>query len=183
MMIRLLCVAWCWLSCLPLLAQDTSDDLGAPGPEHQFLENLVGDWEVTVQFPVGSSQMARGKATCRGEWVLDGRFVRMEYHSTFAGKPLTVVRYIGFDRHRKQCIEIQFENTRTDVLQLTGEIDVAARTMTCRGKHIDHSTEKEVEVRSTASLREGSVVVDQVYVADDNTATTITLTHVSARPK
>lgn len=29
---------------------------------------------------------------------MDGRFLRQEYSSTFAGKPLSVVRYLGFDR-------------------------------------------------------------------------------------
>ncbi len=48
-----------------------------------------------------------GKSTCEAQWVLDGRFLRQEYTSTFAGKPLTVVRYLGFDRHKGKYVEIQ----------------------------------------------------------------------------
>jgi hypothetical protein len=53
---------------------------------------------------------------------MDGRFVRLEYSSVFFGKPLTIVRYMGFDRLRGKYIELQFESAHTDVMQTQGDI-------------------------------------------------------------
>ena len=92
-------------------AEPPPDDLGAPGPEHRRLDALVGEWDVTVSFPTAPGQRREGSATASGRWVLDGRFVRLEYASTFAGRPLTIVRYLGYDRHRGRWVEIQFEST------------------------------------------------------------------------
>ena len=68
---------------------------------------------------------------------MDGRFLRQEYASTFAGKPLTVVRYLGFDRHKGKFVEIHFESTHTDVMHNEGTIsaDGKTRTMTTTGKN------------------------------------------------
>lgn len=44
--------------------------------------------------------------SCEATWVMDGRFLRQEYSSIFVGKPLTVVRYLGFDRHKGKFVEV-----------------------------------------------------------------------------
>jgi hypothetical protein len=80
--------------------EKSKTDLGAPGEEHRKLDVLTGDWDVTVKFPVGPGKEMEGKSSCEAKWVMDGRFLRQEYTSTFAGKPLTIVRYLGFDRHK-----------------------------------------------------------------------------------
>jgi hypothetical protein len=51
-----------------------------------------------VRIPIGPGKHAEGSSSCEAKWVMDGRFLRQEYSSTFAGKPLSVVRYLGFDR-------------------------------------------------------------------------------------
>ena len=93
-----LAVACCALQVmLPMSAvaqrpQESTLDLGAPGEEHRRLDLLTGSWNVAVTFPVASGRSAQGNATSEGTWVLDGRFVRLEYQSTFGGRPLTIVR-------------------------------------------------------------------------------------------
>jgi len=61
-----------------------------------------------------------GRSDCTANWTFDARFIRQEYSSIFNKKPLTVVRYLGFDRYRRKYIELQFESTHTDVMHTEG---------------------------------------------------------------
>jgi predicted enzyme related to lactoylglutathione lyase len=93
-----------------------------------------------------------GKAVCEANWVMDGRFVRFEYTSNFAGRPLTVVRYVGFDRHRRKVVETHFESTHTDVMHSEGALSADGKTITCKGAHIDAATGREVSVQTVTTI-------------------------------
>lgn len=67
--------------------QNTKTDLGAPGEEHRKLDQLAGVWNVTLKIPIAPGREMEGKASCEARWVMDGRFLRQEYSSTFAGRP------------------------------------------------------------------------------------------------
>lgn len=173
------------LACVAGQAQEKSKadlpkaDLNAPGAEHRKLDALAGVWDVTVKFPVGPGKEMEGQSSCEAQWVMDGRFLRQEYTSIFAGKPLTVVRYLGFDRHKGKFVEVQFESTHTDVLQSEGDISKDGKTITCRGTHIDSATGKEMKVRTVTTFRDANAfTLEMIYAeAEGKAAKTITLTH------
>jgi catechol 2,3-dioxygenase-like lactoylglutathione lyase family enzyme len=162
-------------------AQDASAapaDLGAPGPEHRVLDALVGTWEVTARIPIAPGKHVEGRAACEGEWVMDGRFVRLEYASTFAGKPLSVVRYVGFDRHKRRFVEMQLESTHTDVMQCEGALSEDGSRITCQGTHVDAATGERVGVRTETTLSgRGFTLVTTYRDKEGNDAKAITLRH------
>ncbi|MGH8692884.1 MAG: DUF1579 family protein, partial [Burkholderiales bacterium] len=170
----------CAVSCVAGQAQEKPKaDLNAPGEEHGKLDQLVGTWDVTVKFPVGPGREMEGQSSCEAKWTMDGRFLRQEYSSTFAGKPLTVVRYLGFDRRRGKFVEVQFESTHTDVLHSEGVLFPDGKTITCWGTHIDAATGKEMKVRTVTTLRDKDAFTLEMFYADaeGKDAKTITLTH------
>ncbi len=152
-------------------------DLGAPGEEHRKLDVLAGAWDVIVKFPVGPGKEMEGKSSCEAKWVMDGRFLRQEYSSTFAGKPLTIVRYLGFDRHKGKFVEVQFESTHTDVMHNEGTISADGKTITCLGRHIDAATGKEVKVRAVTTISDQDTFTLKLFYAQGEEAKTITLIH------
>jgi len=152
-------------------------DLNAPGAEHKKLDALAGAWDVTVRFPVGPGKEMEGKSSCEAKWVMDGRFLRQEYSSTFAGKPLTVVRYLGFDRHKGKFVEVQFESTHTDVMHNEGAISEDGKTITCWGTHIDAATGKESKVRSVTTFLDKDAFTLEMFYTEGKEAKVITLTH------
>lgn len=181
-----LCGALCGmlLLCVAVRAQENAKtDLNAPGTEHRKLDALAGAWDVTVRFPVGPDKYREGKASCEAKWVMDGRFLRQEYTSSFAGKPLTIVRYLGFDRHKGKFVEVQLESTHTDVMHNEGVISSDSKSITCRGTHRDAASGKEVQVRTVTTLRDADAFTLELIYADDEgkDAQTITLTHKRKR--
>ena len=163
-------------------AQDAAEDLNAPGPQHKLLDALVGVWDVSVKFPVGPGEYREGKASCEARWVMDGRFVRLEYNSSFAGKPLTVVRYVGYDRHRQKFVEMHFESSHTDVMHSEGEAAADQKSFTCNGRHVDVFSDRDVPVRTVTRFEpDHSFTLAMTYSPDDEKASrTVTLDH---RPK
>jgi hypothetical protein len=154
-----------------------TDDLNAPGEEHRKPDSLAGNWDVTVKFPVGPGKTMEGKSACEARWVMDGRFLRQEYSSVFAGKPLTVVRYLGFDRHKGKYVEVQFESTHTDVMRNEGAISSDGKTITCRGTHIDAATGREAKVRSVTTIADQDAFTIEMFYTVDEQTKVITLAH------
>lgn len=154
-------------------------DPGVPGEEHKRLDVFVGTWDVTVSFPAGPGTQMEGTATCEARWAMDGRFLRQEYSSTFMGKPLTVVRYLGFDRHRRVYVEVQLESTRTDVLHAEGLLSADGLTMSASGRHVDAATGELVDVRTvTRIVDDDTFTVEYRYAGAEGPDTkTIVLTH------
>jgi hypothetical protein len=177
-LIAALCVGLLsWAAAGQAQQKPKSDDLNAPGEEHRKLDALAGAWDVTVKFPAGPGRTMEGKSSCEAKWVMDGRFLRQEYSSIFAGKPLTVVRYLGFDRHKGKFVEVQFESTHTDVMHNEGVSSSDGKTITCRGTHIDAATGKEATVRSVTTLADkDAFTLEMFYIVGEQT-TVITLTH------
>lgn len=155
-----------------------SEDRNAPGDEHRFLARLAGNWDVTVRFPAGPGRTIEGRSSMTATVVMDGRILRQEYSSTFGGKPLSVVRYIGFDRYARKFTEIQFESTHTDVLQSAGAFSADKRTIISNGRHVDTAAGKPVSVRSvTTFIDDNTFVIEMFYDEGASSAKTITLTH------
>lgn len=163
--------------------QDSRPDLGAPGQEHRLLDVLTGTWNVAVSFPVAPGRNVQGSATCEARWDLDGRFVRQEYRSTFGGKQLTIVRYLGFDRQKARFVEIQFESTHTDVMHNEGVYAPESGTITTAGRHVDAATGQSVTVRSVTTFVDQDAFTVQLFYGDaeGNDAKTIVLTHTRSR--
>lgn len=158
-------------------AQDTKPDLNAPGEQHRKLNALVGAWDVSLKIPVGPGRHIDGKSSCEARWVMDGRFVRLEYTSTFRGKPLTVVRYVGFDRYKDKFVEVQFESTHTDVMQNEGSISSDGTTITTLGSHVDTAAGKAVKVRSVTSILDENSFKVELFYGEGADAKTVSLMH------
>jgi hypothetical protein len=155
-----------------------SEDRNAPGDEHRFLARLAGNWDVTVRFPAGPGRTIEGRSSMTATAVMDGRILRQEYSSTFGGKPLSVVRYIGFDRYAQKFTEIQFESTHTDVLQSAGVFSADRRAIVSHGRHVDTAAGQPVNVRSvTTFIDDNTFMIEMFYGEGTNSAKSVTLTH------
>src|SRR5262247_1840807 len=65
-----------------------AEALCTPGPAHQVLESLVGDWTAEVKmWMTPDAPPTISKGTAKNTWTLKGRFVQQEFSGEFMVKP------------------------------------------------------------------------------------------------
>ena len=80
-------------------------EAGKPGPEHQKLEPLVGNWSFTMKFWTDPSQPpAELKGTIERKWIMDGRFIQETARGACAktGKAFEGLGLLGYDAAQKK---------------------------------------------------------------------------------
>lgn len=91
-----------------------------PGEEHEWLEELAGDWEITYtmrQMPGAPAATMRGTAS--GEMILGGRWL----HQTMAGPMGESMSFIGYDRRHDEFVFIGLDAASTYAVTARGKKD------------------------------------------------------------
>ncbi len=88
--------------------------LAQPGPEHELLTQLTGEWvsEVSIQMAPGTPAMVQ-KATASGALILEGRFVEIKAFGDFMGQPFESLTFLGFDRRHEEYTLIGLDTLGT----------------------------------------------------------------------
>ena len=71
---------------------------GTPGPAHKALEAFVGNWQAEVKTwcePDGPPNVSQG--TSKASWILNGHFLKAEFHGEMMGKPFIGKTLMGYD--------------------------------------------------------------------------------------
>lgn len=138
------------------LSQDGPDQAKAvkrdsPGPVHRRLNDLVGTWDVAIQYKLGDKTY-NGKATCEAKWILDGRFVQQEYKSRFQGEPFQVIQLLGYDNPKKKTVEIMIDSRSTGVRHNEGSISDDGKVITNFSEGRDPATGKPYKLRTVTTI-------------------------------
>jgi len=123
----LLCVAWCATVLTPnaLVGQD----LPAPGPEHEALKRLEGEWIATVRM---GDQETPGTMTlkmeCGGLWLVS------DFRSEFGGQKFQGRGMDGYDPVKKKYVSVWVDSMSTRPILFEGDFDKQKKTMTMTGE-------------------------------------------------
>lgn len=111
--------------------QDKPFQMPQPTKQHEWLKQLVGEWDADVEI-YGQDGKATGeklKGTESGRMV--GEFwAFMENKGTFQGKPFQGFFSIGYDTDQKKFVGAWFDNMSHHLWQYTGDVDSAGRVLT-----------------------------------------------------
>ena len=138
-----------------LLAQPQGKPADPPGPgeEHMLLHAFAGSWDVNVTYQLGGKEF-KGKALCEAKWILDGRFLRQEYHSKMQGKDFIVLQFLGYDHGKKKFVELKMDSMDTGVMHNEGTISANGEVITCKGERIDPITGELVKIRTVTTIKD-----------------------------
>ena len=94
--------------------QTAAGRLASPGPEHVWMEPLVGTWDVEMLvFPgPGAEPIVSDEVTATREMVLGGRYLREELRGTVFGAPSARDGVLGYNR-----LEGRFEWVTQDTFE------------------------------------------------------------------
>lgn len=103
----------------------------APGPEHELLKKLVGEWKIATKiFPGPGAPPIEAKGEAEAESAYDGRFVEMEVKGQIMGQPWDGSYVFGFDRFKKQYSLAIWTNVSTTLTTGLGSVDAAGSVLT-----------------------------------------------------
>ncbi len=122
-----------------------------PGPVHERLNELAGNWDVAIQYKLGKN-VQNGNATCEARWILGGRFLQQDYKSIFQGQPFHVMQILGYDNQKKKVIELKMDTMSTSLLHNEGEISEDGRVITNLGEGVDLKTTKPYKLRTVYTI-------------------------------
>jgi hypothetical protein len=108
---------------------------GRPGPGHQALNNLEGDWKAEVKCwmePGASPEVSQGTANAR--WKFNGRFLEEEFHGQMMGRPFSGRTLLGFDNTKQTFNSVWVSDTQTSMFTSEGRGDSGNRVITLEGR-------------------------------------------------
>src|SRR5213075_1367441 len=123
---------------------------GTPGPAHQALQALVGDWKAEVKCwmdPAGSPEVSQG--TAKASWKFNGHFLEEEFHGEMMGKPFTGRSLLGYDNTKQTFNSVWISDMQTSIFTSEGKGDSGNKVITLEGKATCAATgQRDVPMKS-----------------------------------
>jgi len=111
---------------------------GAPGPEHKMLAKMVGNWKVEVkEWKDPNKEPQSFMAMASYKTIFGGRFLKETFKSKMGKMPFEGELTLGYDKLAKKYKSTWIENMSTNILEMEGTYDDAAKTFTSTGSFID----------------------------------------------
>ncbi len=96
-----------------------------PGPEHEGLKRLAGEWVATIKGDGGDSKgVMIAKMECGGLWLAT------EFRGDFGGMPFHGRGLDGYDPATKKYVSVWVDSMSTKPLMFEGTMDKAKKTLT-----------------------------------------------------
>ena len=135
------------------LFEEYMQKFGPPGPEHKFLEPLVGNWQAKVKMWMDPSQPPQtGDGTLTRKAILGGRFIQEEYNGKMGEHPFQGVGTMGYDRAKKKYVSTWMDSMSTAIHMSKGTYDESAKTWTFTNEEDCPITGERVKMRDVLRI-------------------------------
>jgi hypothetical protein len=135
------------------LFSEYMEKFGPPGPEHKFMEPLVGTWAAKCKVymdPNEAPQASDGLLVRK--LILGGRFLEEKYDGKMNDKPFQGCGIMGYDRAKKKWIAGWIDSASTGMHGSQGTYDEASKTWTFKKDETCPITGKPVKMRDTLKI-------------------------------
>lgn len=109
-----------------------------PGPNHQLLASVAGDWTFKSRMWMNpSAPPAESTGSVSYTTLLGGRYVEGQYRGNMMGMPFEGRGLMGYDNVAEQFQATWADNMGTTIMYMTGQYDPDAKTITYTGRMDD----------------------------------------------
>lgn len=137
--------------------------LATPGPQHAALKPLAGSWKAVVKTWMSPGDPVVTEGTAEDTLVLGGRFLKEEYHGTFAGEPFEGIGLTGYDNMKKKYVSAWVDSMGTMIQTQTGTMDASGKTLTFNGTWEDPVTHKKSSTRMVTRFVDDNTHTFEMY--------------------
>ena len=139
-------------------------EFATPSDGHKRLASLAGTWSTKSRFwvtPGAPPQENAGAAQI--EWVLGGRYLQQTFTGEYMGKPFHGIGYWAYDNIKKKYLSAWMDDLGTSIMQMTGSMDKAGKTLTTTGAIAEVITKKPIKVKEVLTLVDAEHFTDEMW--------------------
>jgi hypothetical protein len=104
--------------------------LPKPQKEHEWLQQLVGDWETDVEMYLEPGKPPlKGKGTEKAQ-SLGGFWIVEEFSCTFMGTPMKGIITLGYDPEKKKYVGTAVDSMTSHMWKYEGVVDSTGKVLT-----------------------------------------------------
>ena len=126
--------------------------IAAPGEHHAHLKPLAGAWKTTTKWWMGPGEPDISHGKCRNEWILGGRFLKMDFKGTSAENPFEGFGLLGYDNTKKQHISLWCDTMSTSAAISHGTCDQSGKVFTYVSTYDDPFTGQPKKVKMVTKV-------------------------------
>jgi len=139
-------------------------ETGKSSAEHQKLQPLVGDWNLTLKMWTDPSQPpAELNGTVQRKWIMGGRFVQETVKGEFDGKPFEGMGLWGYDAAQKKFTTVRACSLCGTVTTSLSDFDAAGAKFACATEDACPLTGETVKGRDEVVIESDDKIVMNVF--------------------
>jgi len=124
-----------------------------PGPQHEMLKKLAGDWNAKVRFQMDPSQPWQESAsTSTITMLMDGRYCQEVVSGQMMGGPFNGIGITGYDNVIGKYVGTWIDNMGTGIETMQGTADAGGKVITWIGTMSDPVTGKPSRNRMVTTI-------------------------------
>lgn len=133
-----------------------------PGPEHEKLKELVGEWDCTVKM-----QGMESKGTAVYKLDMHGMWLVSEFSSDFGGQPFKGMGIDGYDASKKKYVGMWVDSMSSSPMMSEGSYDSTGKIMTMVGESTTPDGKKSKN-KMVSEMKSPDLMVFNMYMVSDN---------------
>ena len=135
-----------------------------PGPQHEVLKKLAGEWTTAIKMQMDPSQPAQesqGASTITT--LMDGRYCQEQATSQMMGMPFSGMGIYGFDNVLGKYVSTWIDNMGTGIMSSTGTADASGKVITWDATMSDPVTGKPTRERMVTTITDDNHYTLEMY--------------------
>ena len=109
---------------------DKMTKAATPGPKHELIKKMSGEWACTVDMQMDPSQPAEvSQSTASITMLMDGRYVQELDSGNMMGMPFSGMGIYGYDNVIGKYVSTWIDNMGTGIMHGTGTLDPSGKAI------------------------------------------------------
>ena len=138
----------------------SAQDFPKPGPEHEILKKLSGNWDTTMKM---MGMESKGHATYKME--VGGLWLVSTFEGEIAGTKFSGRGLDSYDAGKKKYVGIWVDSMSTTPMTMEGTYDKTKKTLTMMGEGPGESG-KPTKYRTVSEMTDDDTVNFSMYMGD-----------------
>ncbi|MBD3333610.1 DUF1579 domain-containing protein [candidate division GN15 bacterium] len=142
--------------------------MAQPGPEHEHLAKLVGEWTSVTTFRMQpGDDPTNVEGTCHNEMVLEGRFLQSRGRASTPQMEAKSMVMFGYDRMMEEYTLVAFDTWGTYYITAAGQYDEESKSIRLYGEEYDPIMDFTQEYYFKLTFVDEDTFVEELYFTDE----------------